>query len=323
MTVYLAGSEGDIFDTFAGAATTNALVTISGENRAGVVFLGSSQNSTATFQALTEGWVHFRFGRSGTTGVGAQSQDFLRLRNAEGQNLFKLTCSSTTTVSTYTILSQSAVSTGVSSGIIDVNFKIAETDGFVRVWLNNVLVTQFNGDTRLPSGTQSISNLYASGINSASINFSAFFSQFLVSDMPTVGSRVVTLPLTVSAVNDWDGTVTNVTGTDVSGIDNAIKEQVIDQRIRFDVANVASIASNEFIGSVSMSASALAELGSSVTKIGWIAFDGATEVEAATSGTLLTTFSGNRVIMNTNPITTAAWDLSELNTIELGMKAKA
>lgn len=324
MTVFFMGSEPEIFDTFNGSVTTHASVTIANQNRAGVAFLGTAQEATADFAAQTEGWLHFRFGRASADSYGAPVVvDTLKFTNVEGQSLFKMPCATDANECSIGILGQTAISLGVSSGVLDVNYKIAEIGGFVRVWLNNILFTQFNGDTRLASGTQSVSNMALKGLTGFAFSNNAYFSQFLISDMPTLNAKVITLPLTVSAVNEWDGTPANVTGTSNAGIDNAIKEQVINQRIRFNTANVESIAINEFIGGVSIHARALAEIGSPVTKIGWLTYNGTTELEVGTTDTFSTTFSNATMNMPVNPHTTNAWTLSELNAIELGIKAKA
>lgn len=322
MAVYFAGSEPEIFDTFGGSVTTDPSVTIAGQNRAGVVFVGPSQTGTASFTPLTEGWIHFIFGRSGSNSSAFGEDTMFRLRNAESVDIFRIaTVPFNTTYTLLYLLSQPAVV--VTPGTYDIQFKIAASGGFFRVWINGVNVINFSGNTQFSSGTQSVSRMAFAGPD-FSVQFSAFFSQFLVSDQPTLGCKVYTRALSTGAINQWTGTLSNITGTGFAGTTNALSETTANEAFLCVTEDLPTLGVGEVLTGVVGSIRALTEVGSPVTKIAFAAYDGATTTEFPTQVTPTASFGSFDFLANTNfENSNIAWNVTDFNALQFGFVAKA
>jgi hypothetical protein len=321
MTVYVAGSEVEIFDSFSGTVTTDSSVAISGINRAGVQFAVTGQNGIINFAAQTEAWVHFRYNR--VTNGAAGLDTVFAIRNAANQNVFRInTNRATATDSRVQILSQSEVSLAAGNTFeIDVHFKIDE-DGFVNVYSNQVLVASFTGDTRLPSGDQNASRLTMNSPGTTSVFPTVRFSQILVSSLPTLGARVHTLPLTAGSVNEWIGSVSDI--NDSSNTPSSLISTNTDEaEILMAAGDISSINTGNAITALVMSTASRALGGAAVTQqIGRVKL-GATTYNMGSAVALSDGFGKVQHILALNPDTTAAWEASEINGAEIGFQALA
>jgi hypothetical protein len=328
MTVYVAGSEVEIFSTFNGSVTTDSTVAVSGINRAGVNCLGIGQTGLIEFSPQDEGWLHFRAARIGTSATGGEaSREILRLRNSTDQNLFRLWALSGVTNSFEAqILNLTVVpfTNGGGGSDYDVHFKIAETDGFVRVYRDQTLVTEFDGDTRLPSGAQEVGRISISGsarlTSGAATN--AAFSQFLVSELPTLGARVHTLPLTAGSVNEWTGSVSDINDSSNTPA-SLISTNTDEAEILMAAGDISSVATGNAITALVMSTASRALGGAAVTQqIGRVKL-GSTTYDMGSAVALSDGFNKVQHILALNPDTTAAWEAADINGAEIGFQALA
>ena len=322
MTVFFAGNEVELFTSFNGTVSTNANVAISGVNRAGVSFLQLSQVGVINFPEQSEGWVHFRHSRINAVARTIRTPA-LSLRNSSDVSLVDLRAYASNANDAWVSIrggADVALPTG-SVRDVDIHYKIAASGGFVKVYADGVLITEVSGNTSLSSGAQTVSRMRMAGLDDQNIGTSQnLFSQFLVADTPTLGARVHTLPLTVGATNQWDGTPANVTGTASAG---AISETTADEEISFTAADFGVALQSGFaLEAVVLSSYAQALSGSPVTKVQGRSRIGGTPYS---SGGLITLASGYALaqqVMAINPATSASWTVAEVNAAEFGLQAK-
>lgn len=321
MSIFFIGSEPEIFEGFSGGATTDALVTISGVNRAGCILDGPQAGIGTFSSALTEGWMHFICGRLSTSGSQVGVNNCFQLRNAEGQAVLTLTSRGSELFFRASVLGGAEVIIANGSRI-DIQWKIAASGGYLRLWANEVNAINFSGDTRFASGTQSVSNFRIQGVQNT-INFQTVWSQFLVSDLPTLLSKVYTRACTATTPNNWSGTPTDVTGTSLAGTTLAIKETTPEDKIRFDAADLPALTGDEFIGGVGFTASALAEVGTAVPRLAATLFNGTSEIAIGSTLTKTASFTPSNFLASTNPHTGGAWSVSAFNAMQFTLVAKA
>lgn len=328
MTVFLAGNELEIFSSFAGSggtATTSAEVCLAGVNRAGVSFNGHANTGTITIpSSLTEGWLHARISRQAAdSSQVSATRSILSVNNSSGQSIARVRADGNDQF--LRVQAHTGTEVGGLNRIIDVdiNWKIDATAGFVRIYVNGALATEFVGVVQFASGVQSVSQIVLNGISIDTLvtNFTCLFSQILVADTPTIGARVHTLPLTVSTTNQWTGTPANVTGTASAG---TISESTVDEEISFNAADFATTLQDGYgIEAMVLSSRAQALAGSPVTRIQGRTRIGGTPYNAGGSLLLTTGFTTAQHIMPTNPATSTVWTVSDANSAEFGLQAKA
>lgn len=242
--------------------TTNAQVAMSGINRAGFYNSSTTTNSTYIMPgSLSEGWVHIRVmpnTLSYSSGINPlycsnasehcfsleqRYSGIFRLNvNAGGGTLYNIGI------------------TNLVGSNIDINFKIA-SPGFVKLYLNGALVINHIGNI-IMTGDAIIDRLvFGKCVTNGQGN--CLLSNIIVSDEPTIGAKVYTLGLTSTIDTEWTGTVSNVTGTGYTDLQNAIRatnagkklqlshtlpELAVDERIAATVLAAEFIAETDQVG---------------------------------------------------------------------------
>lgn len=322
MTVFLAGNELEILTYVSGAAavaSTDANVAIANVNRAGFSIANGGVSSVQLPSNRTEGWMHCQFHRDGA--FGGTTTNAIALRNAEGQNIFRIVCEPSAVATTsYALLTASPVSIGLQTFAVDVYWKISATVGILRVYVNGSLVGEVTGNVQFPSGTQSVNNIYLQGPQ-GNATTTCHYSNIVVADTPTLGARVHTLPLTVAATNNWTGTPAGVTGTSVG---TAISETTANDEISFNAADFATtLQSGYAIDAVIISSRAQALTGSPVTRLQGRSRISGTPYDVGGSVLLGTGFAPVQHVIAQNPATATSWTVSGVNGAEFGVQAKA
>ena len=206
---------------------------------------------------------------------------------------------------------------------VDIHYRIADADGFIRWYVNGSLVREVLGDTQNGASTV-ISKVRFRALGTSAGTTAPHwlqFSQVIVSDEPTIGARLHTLELSAGSVNEWAGTIADVTGVADSPL-TFIQETTIGDEILFAATDIAAINSGNEIKSLVLSQSALAVPGAPVTNLRGRVRVGGTTYDGATKG-LTSGFAKTQHFFELNPATSAKWTLAQANGAELGMEAVA
>lgn len=321
MTLYLAGNEVDICSAFTGSVTADGNVALSGINRAGLRLDSWGQSADIPLpSALTEFWFHIRLYKFGFTFSGS-GNDFLLLRNAEGQTILKFYGDRNSSTITATAVSGETFTFTLGTANIDVQCKIGASGGILRVYIDQVLVYEKLGAVQFASGTQSVANLQLVGI-SINTGFGIMFSQVVFSSLPTLLAKVYSLALTDGTENQWSGVTANVQGTDYTDLANGLKENVASEQFLFAAGNLPTLGATEYIDGVCLHASSLYEAGSAVTKVAPLLNNGTT-TNAGADHSLTTSFAQKTWVYSTDPFVSGAWTASAVNALQFGLRAKA
>lgn len=243
MTVYAAFNEFDGWGGFLGAigsdliATANANVALSGVNRAGVAMVcpndhpsgGGVIGLSRVLEPLANGWLHMRVNRSAYTGGGSNATEFsqpaFRLTTDAGNVLveFEYFASLNTQNSAgFRVYVMGSLVSGLtllapnSTADIDIAYFGHTTNGRIEIYIGGALEHTFTGNT-LPGASTGLGTMrwWATGRGSATNE--TRIAHVVLADEPTVGARVYTIPFTgTGAVNDWAGTLSDITGTGLS-----------------------------------------------------------------------------------------------------------
>jgi hypothetical protein len=324
MTVFMAGDEVELFTSFNGSVSTHSKVIVAGVNRAGFSFFGSGQSGTVDFTPQTEGWFHFRMGLIGSnTNNSEANRETAFLRNSSGQTIFRLWSSTRSENYLAQILNQGLVAAPSFGGDWDVHYRINAVDGFVRVYFNQVLVTQFDGPVQFASGDQSVSRFLMLGFNTnLGGACTVGYSQLLSSDLPTLGSRIHTLPLSNGSVNEWDGVVTDINDTSNTPA-TVISTGTVNEEVLFVAGDVSGINSGNGITAVIISTASQAVTGSPVTRQRGRLKIGSTTYDMGDAVVLGNGFTRTQHVLATNPETLSEWLLADVNAVEIGLRAEA
>lgn len=342
MTIYAAFNETEALNgvTADVTNTTTGACVIAGVNRAAVQLVNGAIATANLNAPINEGWVHARVvPRNGSAISGSSADYFLAIVDSDGNRIAGFYQNNTTNgsvlgwravyfgdplVGTGSSEPTTGLFLGTTSNVgydVDIQFKIANTDGFIRWYVGGSLVREVTGDTQSGSSSNIGSLRLRSLGTSTGASHYLQISQVIVSDEPTIGARLHTLELSAGSVNQWDGSITPVVDT-THDVTTVISEDTVDQEILFACSDVASISSGNEIKALIVSSAALGLPGSPVTKLRGRARVAGTTYNGA-EVTLSATFGPVLNIFDTNPATGAKWTLSAANGAELGFQARA
>ena len=344
MTTHLAFSEVEGVDVvLAGLSVVTTGVCVEANVNRAALQLNDQQYFESTFPTpINEGWVHARLRpRNGNANANAISNYMMGIvdennniiagfydnRNSSGG-------SSHTPQIRATIFSDPSIGTpnmdttgtyiltpNGSAYLCDIYFKIHDTLGIIRWYVNGTLVREFLGNTK--NGASSlIKKIRFRALGRIADNLASSYlqvSQILVSDLPTINARVHTIPLVAGSVTDWTGSVSDINGSEISPATVMTEATIGDALIMATTDSAASILTGNEIRDVIISSSALHVAGSLVNgltgkvKIGGTEYDG--DPKALTSGFKLTQHR-----FPLNPATSAQWTISDINGAELGIE---
>lgn len=341
MTIFAACSETEGLDTV-GAETSNVTTgaaVVSGVNRAAINLYNRNASTITLSSGLNEGWLHARIvPRQGSASSNLSNVDYiLSIRDGSGNIVAGFYQNDNNSIgmdwwATYfgdpSIGTANTTTTGVFIGVpsgaydVDLYFKISDTVGILRWYVNGSLIREVTGDTKPGSSTtiDSIRIAACGATGSAASQNSITVSQIFVSDLPTIGGRLHTLPLSAGSVNQWAGAVTDINAADETRT-TFMSEDTTGEQVLFAAGDVASLNSGNKISAVVMSASAQSLTGSPVTKLrGRVRLSG-TDYTIGSDKTLSTGFQPARLIADLNPATGLPWTLAEVNAMEIGFQA--
>lgn len=215
-----------------------------------------------------------------------------------------------------------AVSTSLGAVKVDIWFKIHASTGFIRIYHNRVLIYSFSGNTVISGGSTVNGLKIGRNTTSATATRQMVYSELLFSDESTIGSRVVTRPLSAfGATNNWTGAITNINSA--SDDDSTfITEDTVGGLFTATSAAVSALVGGDSIKALILNYRANQQASSPVTRIEPTVRSGGTDYPA-TAVLLTTTVAPYRHQWDTNPNTSAAWTLANINAAEVGFRAAA
>ena len=339
MTTYLAFNEAEGLDaatsTNTGADTTQTL--IAGVCRAGFFIkapASTTVNLDASFTAITEGWTHVRIKfEPYSISIGTTWRTF-GIKDASGAIVvwLKERCTATLRSDLYveTPLSSTLVATGIVGDVkndFDIHLKIDPVAGFVRVYMDNVLVVEETGDTEVTSGVTTFNAVtFGTGSTSltrTSINECPAFSQVVVSSSTTLNCKLYTLTPSAGTLNTWaSGTVTDV---DETGVDDTDKAATATDGNQFTIDTSVTLAAATFpqeYKAVIQTFRANYDATSPVTKITPFIYDSvAPTTSLGTQKTLTTGIAAYKEIWEVDPVGAGDWTSTLINLYEYGVRA--
>lgn len=282
---------------------------------------GSPGPFTREFTAISEGWVGLVI-RPPSTFSGTVYDYFLEFKDDQNNTLFGLSLEQNSgLIFDSPSMSQTILLAEFSSSLaeFDIHFKIDNTEGFFRVFVNQVLVEAFNGDTESGLGS-SISKCDYTGNGGNTLGRSVNLSEFLISTQPTIGFKVVDTELSVASLSQWDGTPGNITPVGYASAENSLSTENSDQLVTFSRPDIPTLDGDEFVASVHFETSQLAESGAPAPEADLLIYDGSEHgAERIQPGS---SFSEFRVQWDQDPRSNAPWTEAGVNEIEVGVASR-
>lgn len=206
--------------------------------------------------------------------------------------------------------------------VIDIHVKNDAVDGIFDVYVNGSIVSSFSGDTST-NGANAVRYIR---FRTATANNSWDISQVIAADVPTIGWKVQELPpLTgTQEFNQWTGTFSDCDDFDLSMTKaDSLYTNVNNNTESFVVADVPAGAASMFVVAVALSARVMTTLGSSVEtftpglSVGGTFYEGDDYPVVPEDGE-----QSVRYIWHTNPATSSGWTQSDVNSMQIGVRAK-
>jgi len=337
MTVYLAFNEAEALVN-GNDAEADTDMAVSGVARAG--FRTDDNGGTETvlnaeFPTQAEVWVHFDL-RKYDAGTFSNSQPgyLFKLLDDDDNKIVGIyyEADRSEELEADSVLNGTleAINLNFSSGTlftVDVHAKI-NASGFVRIYLDNVLVYEYEGDTVASTSATGLSKLQFidagySGAGGTKGGSKTAWGQVVVSDENTLGAKVYTLDPSAGTTNEWgSGTVTDVDEQGVDDSDQMLTNTALDE-VTFDTSITLSAVSNpEKFTAVVQSYRASLDASATPTGLTPLLFDGATTSYYASSPSALTTsLTGYQEIWSQDPSDTTDWTAAKINGYEFGYRA--
>lgn len=342
--------------------STSSRILVSGVNRAGLriktpstvppaqkprIFLGDRYTGS-------EGWIHFSLGfeKTGTNGAStyARSGEVFGVRTTEGASIFKvfsyryggsvhkLHFADGPYAVTDTLTEPDPLPEGVgllTSAILsaipfDIHYNIHSTEGFIRIYIEGSLVYEYEGDTQKGSADAFVGDIYfgtatkeVSGTDDNLGGCTTWLSQFIHSDLTTLGARLHTLEVNpVGAdMGDWTGDLADVAGQTSTG---QVYSDTPDGTMLFSLGTMPAIneGANEVVSALIVNARALIEIGAPVDRFVAVTEIDSTVYESDDEVTLTAAYQSTAVGFAQNPVTLDYWTPDEINAARFGLRTK-
>lgn len=206
-----------------------------------------------------------------------------------------------------------------TTGVVkyDINFKIADTGGYIKVYQNGVLVGQTsNPDTRILASWAGIDAVcMQSGGNATCI-----YSEVIASDKDTRAYQLhQVLPTGNGTHTAWTGDYTAVDETGASDTD-FITTTTDGAMETFTFPALSSLLNTLTLEGIVLS-SRVQGGSTAPTKVKGLARIAGTDYEKAGDGATPTAYGAHQVIYSVNPATGLQWVGAEVSSVEFGYKA--
>jgi hypothetical protein len=250
---------------------------------------------------------HFVIWYSGTT-------QYLGIRRVAGTSTAQVRWwngSSWIVLGTYTFTSQ--------PHLLDVYIKVG-SPGEVRVYQNNLPVFHsLTIDTTFGGAVSAFTKVRFPAV-STSIGTNNGYSEIIVADWNTIGSKLVTrAPNAAGTYNEWSGAGFSAVD-EIAETNDLIASGTADQRFSFNLADFPALGSGESVQAVKVAAAAVRDA-SGPQNLNFFTRQGTTD-HHATDKTVTTPLSGVSHIFDVNPATGAEWTITDLNAAEFGVRSR-
>ena len=326
VNILWAGTEADAFDT----ASPQAVTTSSSEydvdfsRSATEIRGGGDRCNKQALSDIPEAWWHYRWGGGNTGGV-ANNRGIVTFFNSANVGVLRLLSLSTPAFrleywngSAWTAIGADFTTTlGVNGRTWDIKCLVDNTVGDFAIWIDGTLTRQLTGDTDFFSG----SAVDYVTINGWGATNARFVSECIIADGDTRGMRLATLvPNGAGATTDFTGTfadVDEVTINDADFLSSATANQVETMTL----TNLSAVAGA--LTPVAVVATARARNAATGPQNLQLAVrTNSLDFFSSSLPSLGTSFlDGYFNVWNTNPDTTTAWTVSEINALEAGVKS--
>lgn len=157
------------------------------------------------------------------------------------------------------------------------------------------------------------------GVSGSTVNNDLYWSEIIVADWNTIGSKVVTrIPDANGNYTTWTGAYTDI--DDISGGVDVISSNNVGDRESWSLSNFPALAGGESIESVKMSVNAIRDA-AGPQSLNMFNRQSTTDYDGSDK-TLTTSNAGYNQVWDLNPATSAAWTITELNAAEWGVRAR-
>jgi hypothetical protein len=329
MSILAAATSRADFYTVGTAAAITTAAKIAPYAKEGVTVSDLSSYARLLFPALAEGWIRFHVNVNVAMSASVTGQMF-RLKSGEaGQALFQLDFDGTAgnaleywNGSAFVELAGETVTFSVARFKIDIQFKMDDSAGYVRVYVNDTLIHEMTGDTIFTAATTldtiELSSPCVVGLGSGQYDFSGL----IIADEDTRSMVFHQGQATANGADTaWTGVYTDVTKLDrndntfiESGTAAQLETYVMDD-VHTDLAAYVPRA-------VVLSTRTRRGATGPQNMQGVVRQSGSDFTTSNISG-INTAYGTRQAVMGTNPATSAAWTIAEINAAEFGVKSIA
>lgn len=332
MTILAAGGEHDAFawtstqPSASNWSTTSALFD-SNYCAGAIVLSGTTMIARAVLatSAQTDIWVHFQEYFSTTNA--STNVPLITLYNASDVGVLRVFQVSGTSRklqywngSAWTDIGSAYTQTSGSRVTIDIRCKIADSGGEFSLYVDTVLKATMTGDTNVFAGSEVT---YAEMAPTHSTNAAnQGWSQFIIADSDTRQMRLATLrPDGAGSSSDWTGTYADVDDQGYYTDSDYITSNTANQVDMFTLSDLSTAAQAlEPLAVVVTGRARHGTSGPQNIQIGLHA--GSTDYFAANEPSLGSSFNNlTQRIWDQNPDTTAAWTVSDIQSLQAGVKS--
>jgi hypothetical protein len=322
MAILTVGGEADCWNLGFGdyvVSATGGRFDADASRNALVASLGVSEYSIR-YAESTEIWIHaFLYQES------VAAEDLIYIGGDDGAYKIALESDGRWSVyanvaATYTLLATTDDPVLVDEGAhIDIRI-LMDVSGEIQIYKDEVEVLTFSGDTT--GDATYMDNLYIQGLTGAGNE--TMISQLIIADQPTLGMRLVTLPVTgAGSTSEWTGTAADIDEAELNEADfiSALEGDLVST---FALTNVPTPAYDNY-AAIAVAVGVLANnpaetfVGNiqAALRIGGINYFSADSPFLTHDGqTVATVFT-----FNSDPSNASAWNKTKVNALEVGVKS--
>lgn len=285
---------------------------------------GGASTGVRTIPATSEAWIGWGI-RPRTTTTQEVDGPFWEFLDSNGDMLFALSRDGGLFFETPTIYEEIPFSGSVDLIELCINFKIHPTEGFFVIFVDEIEVYSFSGDTQGSFLSEVVEMRLTRNATSDSTLRLFLFSEFLLSTQPTIKFEVHTLSFSEGAVNQWTGDLSEVVDVGYTDADGSLVTEDADTLITYTKSDLPTLKSEQFIASVHMEAAGQADTGAPGDSLGAMLYDPATSTEYEEEVfPLEATFSESFVLQfDEDPRTNAPWTETGVNDIQFGVASRS
>lgn len=328
MAVIAVGGEADTYTLVSGSAFAHESTAgryESNASRTAMLITAGASEIRLPFTGSTSFWLHFYAYQEGLPASAADAIVIMNSAGTEGEYKVIMNTDGSWTFQKFksaswsTIGSTTAAVAVINNSAAAFDFQIVRhiTTGTFNVFKDGVSIFSFSGDTDTDSVPASV-KFTGTTTNTRELNI----SQVIVADESTVGWKLQTL------YPDGNGANTSWTG-DYTAVDEAvyasgdfIETNTLNNIETYTAANINAAYSSYNVKAVVVAARASNDSGSAINDLQMVVRTSATNYTSSNVGL---TKDGQeysvQAVWNTNPNTASAWTQSEVNALEVGVKA--